>query len=407
LDNDRIYPPLAILYLKSYINKHHPDVQVVIQDDYELEDFEKELEYDLVGISVMTPQRSEAMEVLTRIQKYSPKTKVAIGGPHAKHYFKEVLTESWDYVVSGDGELAFDQIIAGTSPRHSNLSLTPEQYKLLPAPDRTSREAREMLAKYNYELKGRKSTTMMTARGCPFLCEFCEDASVKVRSTPIENIIQQLDEIKELGYSGVYIFDDTFAINVKLCMPIITELKKRDIIFRCNGQARTFSKAGEEFSKALAEHGCVEIAFGFETGSQKILDNIRKMTSVEDNYTSAKYAKKYGIYVKAFILLGLPGEDWDTLKDTEKFIATSECDDIQFAIYYPYLGTAIRAKIDRGDDIDLKFHGEGLGAYGQKGGNTECVISTSALSSEDLLKFRDYLVTTYKPRSHKPKWDAP
>ena len=80
-------------------------------------------------------------------------------------------------------------------------------------------------------------------------------------------------------------------------------------------------------------------------------------------------------------------------------------DDFQCAIYYPYKGTQIRDAIERGDsDNDLNFQGEGLGAYGQKGGTTESVVSTKALSKDELLEFRDYLVDTYTPRSHRAHW---
>ena len=90
---------------------------------------------------------------------------------------------------------------------------------------------------------------------------------------------------------------------------------------------------------------------------------------------------------------------------TEEFIRNSGVEDFQLAVYYPYKGTQIRDAIDRGDSKqDIYFQGEGLGAYGQKGGSTEAVVRTNALSSEDLLRERDRLVNKYKPKSHTPKW---
>ena len=156
-------------------------------------------------------------------------------------------------------------------------------------------------------------------------------------------------------------------------------------------------------AKLLADHGCFEIAFGFESGSQKILDNIKKRTTVEMNYKAVEWAKKHGIYVKGFVMLGLPGENLDTVRETERFISTSGMDDFQLALYYPYRGTQIRDNLEKGLD-DLKFEGEGLGAYGQKGGSTESVVRTSALSSQQLLQIRDDLVRKYKPQSHINKW---
>lgn len=237
-------------------------------------------------------------------------------------------------------------------------------------------------------------------------CTFCEDARTTSRWTPIELIREELDDIKELGYEGVYIFDDLFAIAMPKVRPICDEIFKRDLVYRCNGQANFFTKWGEDFAKMLADSGCVEMAFGHETGSQKILDNITKRTSVEQNYQSVEFARKHGIKVKSFLMLGLPGENYETIAETEKFIRDTGIDDFQLAVYYPYKGTQIRDAIDRGDNsMDIEFEGEGLGAYGQKGGSTEAVVRTSELSSEDLLRERDRLVNTYKPKSHTPKWD--
>jgi len=123
------------------------------------------------------------------------------------------------------------------------------------------------------------------------------------------------------------------------------------------------------------------------------------------NYKATEYAKMQGLRVKAFLMIGLPGETMETIADTEKFIATSGIDDFQLSIFYPYKGTAIRDAIDKGQNsVDLMFIGEGLGAYGQKGGSTESVIRTSCLSAEQLLTERDRIVKKYKPKAHQQKW---
>ena len=155
--------------------------------------------------------------------------------------------------------------------------------------------------------------------------------------------------------------------------------------------------------------GCYEIAFGAESGSQTILDNVKKRCTVEQNYRTVEYAKRHGLIVKAFILLGLPGETWETLAQTETFIRDSGIDDFQCAIYMPFKGTQIRSALDRGEWIDLMVHaagtyGEVTGAYGVKGGETAYEVSTTELSTGDLRVFREYLVGTYRPESHRRKW---
>ena len=403
LDDDKIYPPLANLYLHQKVLNERSNVRVTVTDDYDLENPDWLKGFDMVGISIMTPQRAEASRLLQFIKQHSPNTTAAVaGGPHVKYYSDEMLEEPWDYIVVDDGERAIIQIIDGTAERVIKDIIHPRDFPgIVVKPARL--ENADFLKSYNYKLNGRDSTTMLTARGCPEHCTFCEDAHSFVKYTPFDLVIQELDDIQEMGYQGVYIFDDIFSLIIKRTEPIARELKRRDLIYRCNGQARLFT---EKFADLLAETGCYEVAFGAESGHQTILDNIEKRTTVEQNYNFVRWCKERGIICKAFLMLGLPGENEETIKATEQFIATSGLDDFQLAIYYPYRGTQIRDEIEAGrPNFDLTFEGEGLGAYGQKGGYSEAVVRTRALTRDDLLAHRDRILKTYRPESHKTAWN--
>lgn len=404
LDSDKVYPPLGLLYLKAAVDKELPYVNVDLIDDYDLNDPMTFEGYDAVGISTMTPQREEASRILSHVRTYRPDQTVIIGGPHAFHYQDEVAEMDFDYIVTRDGQRSLVNILRGNADRIQTDVMSKAEWGNQPRPDRTSGKATKFLSGYSYSLQGRKSATMLTATGCPMECTFCEDARTPSRWSPLEKISNELDDIQLLGNKGVYLFDDLFAIAMPKVKPIAEELAKRDLVYRCNGQANYFTKWGEDFAKLLADTGCVEIAFGHESGSQRILDAVKKNTTVKENYQSVEFAKKHGIKVKSFLMLGLPGEDASSIAETEKFIRESGVDDFQLAVYYPYRGTAIRDAIDSGLDVDLLFEGEGLGAYGQAGGSSEAVVRTEQLSSKDLLEIRDKLVVKYKPGSHKLKW---
>lgn len=265
----------------------------------------------------------------------------------------------------------------------------------MPRPDRLGEAG--FLRGYSYTLDDLDSTTMMLGRGCPMGCKFCEDARTLTRWTSLGNAEAELDDIVRLGYKGVYLFDDLFAINLGKCRPYLDLLKQSGLKFRCNVHAKFMTG---EFAEALADAGCVEVAFGAESGSQQILDRIDKKTSVEQNYACVRHCKDHGITVKAFLMIGLPGETRETVADTERFICTSGIDDAQIAIYYPYKGTMLRAEMDEGTSADLAFEGEGLGAYGQRNGGTDSVVRTPELSAEDLVAIREDLIREYQFRSH-------
>lgn len=406
LDDDKIYCPMGNLYLKSYLETYS-NVEVTLGDDnYDLTNTSRFTDFDAIGVSIMTPQREEATKIVRAIKANHPWIKMIAGGPHVKHYLSDVEKEPWDYIVPQDGERALTHIMSGNAEEQVVRSmLTRQEILLQPRPDRSSDNAKEIIQSYHYKLQGRPATTMMTGRGCPEKCTFCEDAMTNIRWSSLDNLKDEMDDVVKLGYQGVYIFDDLFAIAEKKVTPICEELKKRDLTFRCNGQVRYFTREGESFAKMLSKNGCVEIAFGFESGSQKILDNIQKRTKVEDNYRSVEYAKDHGINVKGFMMLGLPGETEETIEQTEAFIRDAGMDDFQLSIYFPYKGTQIRDSIDAGqNETDISLTGEGLGAYGQKGGSTEAVVRVGDFSSEDLLRERDRIVNTYKPKAHVEKW---
>ena len=403
LDDDRIYPPLGLLYLKSAVTAAIPGAVVDVVDSYDVDNPAVFADADIVGVSVMTPQRDEAQRIARSVRDNWPGKTLIAGGPHVRHYHRDMSKDDlfWDYLVGGDGERVLPQIMLGEQvPRLTFDQIPRAELAAMPPPDRLG-EA-DFLKGYTYTLNGLKSTTMMLGRGCPMACKFCEDARTLTRWTSLPNAEAELADIVLLGYEGVYLFDDLFAINLGKCQPYLDLLKKSGLKFRCNVHARFMT---DEFAAALAEAGCVEVAFGAESGSQQILDRIDKKTTVPQNYACVRYCKDYGITVKAFLMIGLPGETRATISDTEKFICTSGIDDAQIAIYYPYKGTELRREMDEGLSKDLSFIGEGLGAYGQKQCGTDSVVRTPDLSPEDLIQIREELIRTYRFVSHVGRQD--
>ena len=107
LDSDRCYPPLGILYLKSYLNQH--GIEVGIEDNFDFGNPDKYSKYDSFGVSVMTPQREASLNFLNFCKAHYKGKPVIIGGPHAQHYFSDVEKEKWDHIVSMDGQRALAQ----------------------------------------------------------------------------------------------------------------------------------------------------------------------------------------------------------------------------------------------------------------------------------------------------------
>ena len=168
-------------------------------------------------------------------------------------------------------------------------------------------------------------------------------------------------------------------------------IKPFNIKFRCFAHARNFT---DEMATILADAGCVEIGFGAETLDQGILDVINKQTTTQQIYDLIETAHRYNIRVKAFLMLGLPGETINSVQLTEAFVLNSGVDDFDVSIYYPYKGTHIADNID---EYDLYIrNGYSCGYYKGKEGHSECVVGTSELHPAQIEMWKDRIYSHNK-----------
>ncbi|MFH0805680.1 MAG: radical SAM protein [Patescibacteria group bacterium] len=387
LDSDRVFPPLGILYLKSVLDKN--GVYSKLEDEFDFKNIEKYKNFDYIAISITTPQKKEAQLIIQKIKEKFPSKKIIIGGPYASFYTEDSIGLDSDYIVIGDGEKSILEIVLNnTEERILKNELSVDEMNSFPLPFRSN----NFLRKYHYKLDGLETTTVMTSRGCPFNCSFCEHAHTKVRYYELERVKDQLIQIVKFGYKAVMFFDDLFAVNQKRVEALCQVIDEFNIKFRCFGHIRCMTS---EMAEALAKAGCIETGVGMESGSQKILNTVKFPTpTIEQSHNYVKICHDAGIKVKAFFMLGLPGETKETIKETEEFIATSQIDDFDLGIYYPYKGTKIRDQIQK-YDIFLNDNCS-IGFYKGKKGSAEVAIRTSALSAEEIKIQQDRIFKKYK-----------
>lgn len=406
LDNDRVMPPIGIMALHSYMLNCGFDS--TIENDFSKISMDRYSEFSHVGISCMTPQKDQAIDILKEFKKTYPFIKIIIGGPHAKFYLNDCLKEDFDHIVIGDGEFALEKILKGEIPssqRIVDIQMDEAEMNSMPLPYR----APSFLNQYNFFIQGVKSTTIMSAKGCPMKCAFCEDAGTNVRLYRPSYIGKQIEQSKNAGYEGVMFFDDIFALSLKRVRELSQEIIKHNIYYRCFGHARNMCG---EMAALLSESGCIEMGFGAESGSQKILDVVGKKTTVAQNLAYVDICNSHAIRVKAFLIIGLPGEDRETIKETELFVENllskkflnkfgkQITNDFDLTIYFPYKGTAIRDSIDaKRNEFDLCFEKDPdlfYGFYKGKNGSAEAMVRTSALNCEEIVELKDKIFNKYK-----------
>ena len=371
LDDYKVFPQLGPSYIKRFVEENSHHMVDIIYDP----PFSNLGKYEVIGFSVTTPQFEYADNLLKNV----PRSAITVlGGPHCKTY--DIESNKFTYIVKEDGCQPFLDILNGKEPQPQN-----DSNDQLPHRDKS-------LHDFKYYLDGNPTTVIITSRGCGRRCAFCEHAGTAIRLKSKEAVQEEIQECVDLGFTGIMFFDDLFCLNKKRVKELCDIIKPFNIKFRCFAHANNFS---EEMAQCLSDAGCLEIGYGAEHVSQKILDAVNKSTTTAQNYAIIKTAHKYGLRVKTFLMVGLPGETHETAKELEFFVLNSGVDDFDVAIYYPFIGTEITRHPDR-YDIIIEHDGTDAAYYKGKLGAATCAVRTSALSKDEIKYWKDRIYSYHK-----------
>ncbi|MBI2470709.1 MAG: radical SAM protein [Planctomycetes bacterium] len=232
--------------------------------------------------------------------------------------------------------------------------------------------------------------TITTSRGCPFPCTFCVypqtlmGRGFRVRS--VENVVAEMEYIRETFPQAKAIFfeDDTMTVNKNRCKELAELIIKKKLSISWTANARI--GLDYETMRILKKAGCRSFCVGFESGSQKILDNMKKKAKLEEMESFMANARKAGILIHGCFMAGLPGETKETLQETLNLAKKLNPDTVQFYPVMVYPGTEAYAWYKERNLISTSDYKQWITPEGLH--NT--VISTDTLSSEELVRFCDH-----------------
>jgi radical SAM superfamily enzyme YgiQ (UPF0313 family) len=187
-------------------------------------------------------------------------------------------------------------------------------------------------------------TTMQTSRGCPWPCVFCDIPIFnegKWRSRSPQHVVEEFNHLQRLGYGSVYFVDDHFLLQPKRIEAICKGINDTGVTIQWGCEGRVDSTAQHLFP-AMAKAHCRTLMFGIESGSQKVLDRLKKEQTLAEVETAVTNAKQAGIeIVHGFFVVGTPDETVEDLRATFDFASRLQLDTFGFNRLCVYRGTPL------------------------------------------------------------------
>ncbi len=333
--------PLGIMYIAALLERARYQVSLVDLRDVDRGEWLKRIpKADIYGIGATSMEYHLAVELAQDIKQDREGT-IVLGGVHPTVVDAGSLDKVFDVIVQGEGEQAMLELVSdyekGTLKRYYRSEPVPN-LDSLPFPARHLLPYDSIISTRLVE-RGQPATTIITSRGCPYGCTFCANKRIYGRRARFHSVDRVVDEIKlvmkEYALRQFRFQDDSMTINTLRLKELCRKLAQLDIKWRCHTHV---NNADYRTLTLLKEGGCDEVGYGVETVSQKALDLCNKKTTVEKAVQAIENAKRAGLRVRVFLIIGLPGDFGDVTSRVIDFIKRTKPDGVNISTLSPLPG---------------------------------------------------------------------
>ncbi|MFT5049090.1 MAG: anaerobic magnesium-protoporphyrin IX monomethyl ester cyclase [Chlamydiales bacterium] len=348
---------LGVGYLAAQMERENIPVAIV-DERIETDQTMKEAieSNDIIGFSALTPNIRRAI-AWAKYAKEKGKTTI-MGGPHASvdqgvfldsGHFDFVLKGEAEYTLpqfirafEGNDEKALQEIPGLAAMREGEMWIDNPAPPLIKKLDELPMPARHLLPMQSYFKNNPEHLVyIFTTRGCPFKCIFCQKEltgrGFRVRST--EAIVDELEHILKTYDPGVILFvDEILTLRKKRIHEMCDEILRRGLKFEWVANTRA-DCVDYPLLKHMHRAGCRRIYYGWESGSQRMLDVLKKDLTPEVIVNAAKMTRRAGIWAKVYLIVGSPGETPEDVAETEKVLRLAGPDLIRISVFNPLIGT--------------------------------------------------------------------
>ena len=360
-------PPLGLACIGGSLLKNGHEVKLFDFNIYGTEKFIELLNDfapDFVGISFVTPLIKEARKISELTKKINQKIIIVGGGPHVSSFPESSLREaSLDIGVVGEGDFIINEIVSGKELsqikgivyKKGNEIIINQRDNFIKDLDALPFPAYSLYEKEKYKVPSaiaRKNPVawVETSRGCVFGCTYCNKScfgrTFRVKSP--ERVVEEFVKIKKMGFREIHLTDDGFTTNMERAKKICDLLIKSEVnISWSTITGIRVDRVDAELLEKMRQAGCYRVYFGIESGNQKILNNIKKGTTLEQIKKAVGLAKKAKLEVAGYFMIGLPGETEETMQNTINFAKSLDLDLAKISITIPLPATEIFNDLDK------------------------------------------------------------
>lgn len=377
-------PPIGLATIAAVLRDNGHDVAIIdgVAEQMPLQQIvDRAKDYDIVGISAMTAHAKRAFETidLLRSQLDIP---IIAGGVHATTMPHEFLDIGTDFVVIGEGEITMLELINAIEAKtpadgfaaidgicyikngeqhFTNRRALIENLDDIPLP------ARDLLPMEKYSATIARSTRqpshmLLASRGCPGVCSFCVHKlfGKNVRYNSPERIIKEFLLLhNEYGAKDVAIFDDNFAANREMVVTVCNKLIELNLDLTWSIESRV-DNVDRPTLELLHKAGCTFIAYGIETGSQRILDQMKKQVNLDQIRETIRITKDVGIRTRGYLMLGHLDESVEEMHQTIQFAKELDLDVASFTLFVPLPGTLDYKRAHKFGQFDPDYYKKDL-----------------------------------------------
>lgn len=354
------FPPFGVLYLAAVAEGagHAVCIEKVTPEKttFDLS------AYDAVGFSISSSATYGFMLAARRTSLFRHDAMIMVGGVHC-NFYPEATLQEFDAHVAGTGESEevileilsrweskiFDNI-PGALWKQGPFLRREGDRRLIADIDQLPLPARHLLPKDDFVIADRlagtstRMTHVMFSRGCPFPCNFCAAAQTKIQYRSGESARMELIHVMETyGVEGFAIADDNFIVNKRRVRDICNNIM--DLNLRWSALSRV-DTVDAGLLKMMAQSGCIEIKYGMESGSERLLRAMDKNTTMDQISQAVNETVRAGIQAKVFLIHGFPGENLESTQETISLLTTlgSQISRVSLFRFVPLPGTGVYAR---------------------------------------------------------------